>query len=110
MWKTKPKRTVMAVANDWKEQYCWSQLWIKDSTFTSAYETYKALIALHEQGSNDLDKVDEIIGNKAWTHNICDVCGTYSRDDMIVFDVNGEYDQNVCSACLQKSLDKLQEK
>lgn len=115
MWKTKPLPTIMEVAKRWKRQYCihdsWSSIWLRKGPKTSAKEVYDSLVTLHMEGSTDLDKVDEIIGNNSWTHNRCNVCSTESRAEMIVFDINGgEYEHNVCSACLRKSLDELQGK
>lgn len=115
MRKTKPITSIMDVAERWKQQYCihdsWSSVWPEKGPKIPANIVYDDLVSLHMYGSTDLDNVDKIIGNNSWTHNTCNVCGTQSRADMIVFDINGgEYEHNVCSTCLQKSLNLLQGK
>lgn len=105
----------MNVAERWKKQYChnetWSNLHLHVGKMTNAKDVYDALVGIHMYGSTNLDHVDKIIGNKSWTHNTCNVCSDQSHAQMIVFDINGgEYEHNVCSACLRKSLDKLQGK
>jgi hypothetical protein len=91
------------VAQRWREQYFKRGEWYKHLHRGSAEHIYNALLALGENPS--VDRVDEIVGNKDWTHISCSVCHEYV--DVAVEgpydDQNDSYDY-LCRPCVVAAL------
>ena len=109
----KPGKT-QKTSERWKSQYLRSDGW--GTTYgkhgpKSAQTIYDKLVLVEQSKSarNKLDKIDEIIGNKSWTHSHCSSCSTFSRETLVSIDVSGgEYSCQLCITCVKKMLDLLE--
>jgi hypothetical protein len=101
------------VSERWKLQYNrkngWSTTCGKNG-FESAKLKYEQILAIeNSRVRNKLDKIDEVIGNKSWTHAYCSVCGIQTRDNLVSIDVSGgNYSCNLCITCVKKMLTLLE--
>lgn len=59
---------------------------------------HNRLLALGQ--STDMDAIDEVIGNRSWTQDMCDGCSTYVRSSVKI----GEYEtQQYCFTCIAEA-------
>lgn len=108
----KTKKT-QKISKKWKLQYNRKDGWVitygkngPESTKTK----YEQILAIeNSRVRNKLDKIDEVIGNKSWTHAYCSGCNTQTRDNLISIDVSGgEYNYQLCITCVRKMLTLLE--
>lgn len=101
------------ISKRWKLQYNRKDGWVitygkngPESTKTK----YEQILAIeNSRVRNKLDKIDEVIGNKSWTHHSCSQCGTETRDKLLQLEVgSGEYIHNLCLPCVRKMLTLLE--
>lgn len=100
-----PARPRDAVARRWYAQYADGGNWPEYGKpwGRTKRKTYDALMALPQDAT--ADAVDEVIGNKSWTHEFCSSCSEYHRR-AIKFgeDYSGA---TVCEDCLRTALAML---
>lgn len=101
------------VSERWKLQYNRKEGWRTTYGKNGPQSTkliYEQILAIeNSQVRNKLDKIDEVIGNKSWTHIYCSGCGTQTRENLVSSDVNGgEYSCQLCITCVRKMLTLLE--
>ena len=85
------------VSKRWKSHYFNDGVW-RNTAFGSSEDTYKNLLAC-----NDLrHEIDAAIGNKSWTHLLCDGCNEYV--DRAVSISDGDNSTYLCENCLKTAL------
>lgn len=88
-----------AVAHKWKEQYysIEKKEWKENKFIVSGHhrEIYYKLCL-----TNDPNEIDNIIGNKSWTHALCDVCKN-NVEEVIFFEESETY---FCIPCLEGAI------
>ena len=79
------------VSAKYKQQHFKDGVWLYDGVRRSV--NFDKLVAL---GNNpNADKIDEIMGNKSWTHELCNECGEYCADAIRTGDTV------LCADCLK---------
>lgn len=101
------------VSQRWKLQYNrkdgWSTTYGKNGP-ESTKTKYEQILAIeNSRVRNKLDKIDEVIGNKSWTHAYCSGCSTQTRENLISIDMcDNEYNYQLCITCVRKMLTLLE--
>jgi len=88
------------IAEAWKDQYYADGKWLYGEDKRLVYE------ALVKEQPRTEKEITRIIGNNAWTENICDECG---RDVEVLVALGekpnwGSHTACICEECLQKAL------
>jgi hypothetical protein len=89
------------VADRWLSQYCKDGKWNSAPLSVKGHTSQQVHDALCELGENPpINKVAEIIGNKAWSYISCDGCPEYVEKAVAI----GEYEPKAyCRTCLAEA-------
>ena len=90
---------INSIAERWYKRYGGKEEsdWINVISGSSK-DIYEKLIAL---GPNPpIDSIEEIIGNKSWTHISCDGCGEYTLQAVAIGECGAK---NYCETCIREA-------
>ena len=92
------KEKIELIPYRWKQQYCNKDVWMYGADKIDIYKKLSQTNPLTEE------LVNQIIGNKSWTENICDECG---KDSDVLIQLGQELYYESATACICKDcLDK----
>ncbi len=92
---------IEGIAKRWKAQYHEKSGTWKSTSFGDSGMVYSKLVV-----AKTLDECDNAIGNKSWTHFLCDGCRNYTRTAVLI----GDGDHNgYCPTCLAEAQELLKE-
>lgn len=107
--KLTKKLTAFTVAKAWLEQYFtehdarWHNVYLGNGK--TSKQVYDQIMAQANVDPDNLDAVDETIGNKCWTRSTCSNCMSEFREPLVLLDFNESgYNHKLCESCVKKAL------